>query len=200
MAAFWSHGYRGTSIEDLVGGTGVSRASLYAAYADKRALFIASVERYLDAIVQSHVRRLGETEPAGEAVRQFFLQTVEAPMARLRRGCLLTNSAVEIGSDDKEVAALIRTAFERVETVLCERLTQAKKDGALSKGLDPARYARQLLAVLQGLRVMARVGVGRDTLRDAVHSALAGIPQPRSRADRREVEKAPRRRAAQTRP
>ena len=199
MDAFWSRGYRGTSIEDLVSGTGVSRASLYTAYPDKRGLFIESIKRYLDSIVQNHVRRLKEMEPASEAVRQFFLRTVEAPLAHLRRGCLLTNCAVELGSGDKEVAALIRQAFARVEDVLCERLKQAKKAGALASGVDSRSYARQLITLLQGIRVMARVGVDRDTLRDAVHAALASIKQPRGRPTKGGVKITRRARAAQSR-
>ncbi|MFN7087305.1 MAG: helix-turn-helix domain-containing protein [Burkholderiales bacterium] len=36
MEAFWTRGYDRTSIRELVGKTGVNRASLYGAYPDKR--------------------------------------------------------------------------------------------------------------------------------------------------------------------
>lgn len=172
MHAFWSRGYRGMSIEELVSRTGVSRASLYNAYPDKRGLFIESIKHYLDEIVQDNVRRLHEAEPAGEAVRQFLIKLADAPLARLRRGCLLTNAAVELGIQDKQVAGLIRQAFGRVEDALHQRLIEAKKAGDLAPDVQPLSYARQLMTVLQGIRVMARVGVERDTLKDAVRAAL----------------------------
>lgn len=175
METFWSHGYDGTSVDDLVRRTGVHRASLYSVYPDKRALFIAGIKRYLELVVDDNIRRLKDAEPAGEAVRQFFLQLADAPIERLRRGCLLTNSATELGAEDPEVAALIRTAFRRMERALRERLADARKTGEVAAGTDTGRAARLLIAVLQGIRVMSRVGVDRQTLRDAVTGALLGI-------------------------
>ncbi len=181
MEAFWTRGYDRTSIQDLVGQTGVNRASLYGAYPDKRTLFIAGIRRYLDLVVEDNVRRLHTVEPAGEAVRQFFLKLVEAPVERMRRGCLLTNSAVEIGMEDEEVAALIRGAFDRVEQAICDRLEEAQRANQLAEGVKPRALARHLVAVLQGIRVMARVGVDRDVMRQAVSSALSPIPTGQGR-------------------
>src|SRR5258708_31949900 len=118
MVSFWDQGYTSTIVHDLVGHTGFIRASLYVAYPDKRTLFLAGIRRYLDLMVETNVRRLIEVEPAAEAVRQFFLNLVETPIDRIRRGCLLTNSAVEFGLEDAELAAPIRKAFRRVERVL----------------------------------------------------------------------------------
>ncbi|MBI3918634.1 MAG: TetR/AcrR family transcriptional regulator [Betaproteobacteria bacterium] len=175
MEVFWARGFDGTSIQNLVGKTGVNRGSLYGAYPDKRALFLASIRRYLELVVEDNVRRLLAVEPAGDAVRQFFLQLVEAPPERLRRGCLLTNSAVELGMEDAQVAALIRGAFRRVEQVFCARLVEAKRVGQLTDGVQPEALARLLITVLQGIRVMSRVGADRVAMRDAVKSALSGI-------------------------
>jgi TetR/AcrR family transcriptional repressor of nem operon len=179
MNVFWSRGYRGTSIDELVTETGVSRASLYAAYPDKRSLFIVSIKRYLDDVVDGNLRRLNEIEPPAEAVRQFFLRLVDAPAARLRRGCLLTNSAAELGLKDKQAAALIRDALQRVEDALHKQLIEARRAGALAAEVDPRGYARQLITLFQGIRVMARVGVSRDMLKDAVTAALSPIKTPR---------------------
>lgn len=176
MQEFWTHGYDRTSIQNLVGETGVNRASLYSAYPDKRALFIAGIRRYLDLVVEDNVRRLRAVEPAGDAVRQFFLKLVEAPVERMQRGCLLTNSAVEIGLEDGEVAALIRGAFDRVEQAIYDRLEEAQRANQLAEDVKTRALARHLIAVLQGIRVMARVGVDRDVMRQAVSSALSPIP------------------------
>lgn len=175
MEAFWARGYEGTSIGDLVDRTRVNRASIYGAYPDKRALFVAGIKRYLDLVVEDNIRRLLEVDPPGEAVRQFFLGLVEAPIDRMRRGCLLTNSAVELGLGDPEVAALIRGAFRRVEHAIFERLVHAQQAGQLAEGVEPKALARLLITVLQGIRVMSRVGVDRDAMRDAVKSALCVI-------------------------
>jgi hypothetical protein len=95
-------------------------------------------------------------QPAAEAVRGFFLDLAGAPPRRAGKGCLLTNSAVEFGNGDPEISRLVRCAFTRMERVLAERLTEARQDGQLAAGVEPAAYARQLVVLIQGLRVMAR--------------------------------------------
>ena len=44
--AFWKHGYAATSLDDLVAATGMNRPSLYAAFGDKRDLYLKTLTRY----------------------------------------------------------------------------------------------------------------------------------------------------------
>ena len=48
MAVFWRRGYEGTSVRDLVEHMGINRGSLYDTFGDKRTLFLAAVDRYLE--------------------------------------------------------------------------------------------------------------------------------------------------------
>ena len=45
-AQFWKAGYAGTSLDDLVAATGMNRPSLYAAFGDKRDLYLKTLEYY----------------------------------------------------------------------------------------------------------------------------------------------------------
>ena len=45
---FWKAGYAGTSLDDLVAATGMNRPSLYAAFGDKRDLYLKTLEHYRD--------------------------------------------------------------------------------------------------------------------------------------------------------
>src|SRR5882724_10797919 len=44
---FWKAGYAGTSLDDLSAATGMNRPSLYAAFGDKRDLYLKALEIYL---------------------------------------------------------------------------------------------------------------------------------------------------------
>src|SRR5688572_6532546 len=44
-AVFWNLGYAATSLDDLAAATGLNRPSLYAAFGDKHALYMAAMER-----------------------------------------------------------------------------------------------------------------------------------------------------------
>src|SRR3954467_15482771 len=45
---FWSKGYDGVTIDDLVDGMGVGRPSLYAVFGDKRTLFVRALRAYAE--------------------------------------------------------------------------------------------------------------------------------------------------------
>ena len=45
---FWSKGYDGVTIDDLVAGMGVGRPSLYAVFGDKRTLFLRVLKAYAE--------------------------------------------------------------------------------------------------------------------------------------------------------
>ena len=176
-ALFWERGFAGTSVDDLVRATGVNRSSLYSAYPDKSALYLAALEHYLDTVTRDNLQRLAEGARAAQAIRSFFFHVAEQrpqPNAPAH-GCLVTNAAVEIGAAQAEVADRVRAGFARMESALAARLKEARQQGDLSEDTDPDQFARQLLVLLQGLRVMTRLGVEPRQLRDAVVSALAPL-------------------------
>ena len=45
---FWSKGYDGVTIDDLVAGMGVGRPSLYAVFGDKRTIFLRVLKEYAE--------------------------------------------------------------------------------------------------------------------------------------------------------
>ena len=45
---FWSKGYDGVTIDDLVAGMGVGRPSLYAVFGDKRTIFLRVLRAYAE--------------------------------------------------------------------------------------------------------------------------------------------------------
>src|SRR5215510_8193364 len=47
-AQFWKAGYAGTSLDDLVAATGMNRPSLYAAFGDKRAIYLKTLDYYME--------------------------------------------------------------------------------------------------------------------------------------------------------
>jgi len=102
-AAFVAGGYEGTSIDDLVRATGVHRGSLYKAYASKRGLFLAALQRHV------------HTQLAG--LPTIGVRRSRARLAEVTRGThldLLLVAALERGHDP-QVAALVRRGLGHLE-------------------------------------------------------------------------------------
>ena len=66
---FWKAGYAGTSLDDLVEATGMNRPSLYAAFGDKRDLYLKTLEHY-----REEGRALARHALAGEPTLRVFLK------------------------------------------------------------------------------------------------------------------------------
>jgi len=72
MALFWRKGFEATSIEELVGVSGINRASMYAAFGDKRRLFLAVLDHYLVRVNGERIAILLRGGSATAAIGGFF--------------------------------------------------------------------------------------------------------------------------------
>jgi len=174
LQTFWRKGYEATTLPDLLDATGLARQSLYNAFGDKRALFLASLRRYVDREHGRFEQALAQG-PVKAAIRGVFESVLEAA-SRDCGGCFLVNSAAELVPRDAEVGRLVTAAMKRQEDALSEALLRGVREGELHL---PAKRilktARFLMGTLQGLRVMARTMPQSPVPRDMVEVALRVI-------------------------
>jgi TetR/AcrR family transcriptional repressor of nem operon len=173
MEAFWSCGYEPTSVQDLVEHTGINRGSLYGTFGSKHDLFIEALERYEAQRFARLIKTLEQPGSAREAITQLFTELLEGVVScTQRRGCLLTNSAVELAPHDPVVADRIRSKFGQLEEAFYSALVRAQQDGEVSVEHDPRALARFLTSSLQGLQVTVKTSPGRAILQDVVKVTL----------------------------
>ncbi|MDE2150232.1 MAG: TetR/AcrR family transcriptional regulator [Gammaproteobacteria bacterium] len=175
MQAFWMRGYEATSIQDLVDFTAVNRASLYATFGDKRALFLAALQRY-DAQRQARLAELERRYPPREAVRRLFLGFIEQAITDAApRGCFLTNTAVELAAHDPEIANAVARSQMELEAFFRRMVESARNRGEVAGGTDATQAARGLLASLLGLLVLAHSRPRKALLQSIADEALARL-------------------------
>jgi TetR/AcrR family transcriptional repressor of nem operon len=177
--AFWARGFEATSTRELVRATGLSQPSLYNAFGDKRSLFRAALAYYLDETLSERIARLEASSSPALAITQFMREIVERSACdRQMRGCMLVNSALELTPENDELRALIANEFEGIRSFFERCMARAHVRGDVPQ-LIPAQDASQhLLAILIGLRVLARVTTDHARLSGSVASALSilGLP------------------------
>ena len=107
---FRRRGFFETSLKDLERETGLQAGSLYHAFGNKRNVFLKSLDAYETSVVRWRIETfLKGTDPVKE-LTQFFRSTYRVegiPNA----GCLLTNTAAQIGADDPDVQRKVETGF-----------------------------------------------------------------------------------------
>lgn len=173
MQVFWTKGYQGSSLPDLLAATKLSKGSLYAAFSDKHALFLLALDRYIDLAL----KRLDTELATGGNAMAGVATCIESYLARTdgeagKRGCLVVASAMEIAAQDREVALSIARFFEAMEIRLSRALQRAQDDGSARKDIDPAAAAYVLVCFLEGLRVVRKTSAEPGRPRVAVQTLI----------------------------
>ncbi|MFI9508918.1 TetR/AcrR family transcriptional regulator [Nocardia sp. NPDC052566] len=171
---FWSKGFDDTSVEDVSRATGVGNGSIYAAYGNKRGLFLAAFERYCEQRAR-FVRDVLAATPgsARAAVRALFAAIIDDCASQPdRRGCLMLNSIAQLGPRIPEVATLGATTTAAMETVVAERLrcTAPLDDAALSA------HSANIVVVAQGLIQLSRIGTPSRRLHEVAAVSTGALP------------------------
>ncbi len=169
---FWARGFEQTSLDELCRATGLGRSSLYAAFGDKRALYLRALERYEEGSVARIAAAL-EAGPPREGLRRFLDGLIDAIVAGPgRRGCFIGNCAAEMARLDRRAAERVRASLARVEAAFRAGLDKAGARGELPAQADTTALARFLTAGVQGLRLVGKANPERRALADVASTML----------------------------
>jgi len=176
MQTFWKRGYTATSMQDLVDTMEINRASIYATFGDKRSLFLASLRMFDTSVRLEVLSRLRRGRKPAAAIKALFESFMEQAMdGGFNRGCLITNTALELAAHDPEVAGIVADAQMEIEGFLKDRIQAGQAAGDIPFELDAGTTARGLLASLIGLMVLIRSRPEKALLRSVVSEALGRL-------------------------
>lgn len=161
--AFWEKGFQGASLDDLAAATGMNRPSLYAAFGDKKAMYLEALARIraqvnagLDAILAAGLK-------PREALLRFYLQALPVYLSGERgpRGCLTICTASVEAATDADIRAALARMLDDIDWKLARLFPPAEK----SKGPLAA-------AILHSLAVRARAGHSPRNLKALAEAAV----------------------------
>ncbi len=173
MTVFWERGYEATSVQDLLDAMGINRGSLYNSFGDKQSLFIQAMEHYCTASRATISETLKRSASPLENLRQVIASWGATAIDGPSKGCLVTNTAIELAPHVSEVADTLTYHFSRLERMIRNTLDRAVDSGELDHHTDTRALARFLVSTDQGLMVMGRAGAGRETIDDVVQMAIS---------------------------
>lgn len=176
---FWAKGYRATSTRDLTESTGLTSASMYNAFDDKRALYLGALAQYLDRTLRERIVRLEALPSPGAAIVGFFKEIVDRSLADPEhRGCMLVNTALEATSDDRDLQRIVANHTLMIERFFHGRVVAGQRTVEIPDDQPADDIAKLLLSVVMGLRVLARVRPEPELLTGLVRPALAILNLP----------------------
>lgn len=173
---FWSRGYEGVSMADLVSTLGLASARIYAAFGSKEALFREAVALYDAGEGGFATRALAEEPTARQAIERILREAVETYSRKGRpQGCMVVSAATNCTSENHGLSELLGEYRRRRTTSLLDRLETAVTQGELKPETDVRRLADYYAILLHGLSVQARDGVSRRRLLDTIPVAMQAI-------------------------
>jgi TetR/AcrR family transcriptional repressor of nem operon len=175
MDTFWTKGYGASSVQDLLDAMGINRGSMYDTFGDKHALFSEAFDHYterqsgqLASVLESPGSPLGN-------VRNLLDVVVGLATDGRGRGCMVTNSIVELASCDPMVADALESLFERIGDNIRHTLNRAVEAGEMAPEANTSAQTRFVMTTVHGLTVLGKSGRTRKELNDVIDVAMLAL-------------------------
>src|SRR5437879_96595 len=174
MEVFWTRGYEGSSIQDLVKHMEINRQSIYDTFGDKHSIFLQALDRYREIQSRKVFEVLERPGSMKKNLRRLFGETVaRALSAEGRRGCFVGNSMSELAGRCKATANRTCNSVASAEKIFRRALERGREQGELPRVRDTRAMARFLYCNLQGLLLIAKATCDRKLLSDVVKVTLS---------------------------
>jgi TetR/AcrR family transcriptional regulator, transcriptional repressor for nem operon len=173
---FWEYGYHATPVDVLCEATGVFRGSLYRTFGDKHGLLVAAFDHYAEGAVARLKERLAASLPPREVLREALLHyTKVSPNLAARRGCFITNAAIELLPGDEALRPHIESTLQRIATQFSLAIARGQQAGDFDRSLDAEEAGRYLLCMVQGMRVLGKSDMDEAALVSIVEMTLRAV-------------------------
>lgn len=173
IGVFRERGFHATSIADLKAAMSLASGSIYKAFKDKPAIFLAALARYTAKRNELAAQRFAAAGSGRERLRALLDIYAESSHGEEgRRGCLVVGSTVELATFDADVRASVAAAVQRNEALFAELIAQGQADGSIPARRDPRTTALLMLCIAGGMRVAGKTGRSRKEMTAVVDAAM----------------------------
>ncbi len=170
---FWAKGYEATSLSDLTTSMGINKGSLYNAFGSKKELFTRALLKYDRDNGQKNLKQLAAIEDPVEAIATLFDGLIAQSVSDTdKKGCLLINTALDLPNHEDDIREMVSTALGDFELFFERLITRGQERGTVPEAINATETAKSLLALVVGLRVLARGVFDADGLQAIKNDAL----------------------------
>jgi len=176
MILFNEKGYAACSIRNLLDAMGLNRGSLYAAFGDKRTLYLEALELYEQLSVDGFEAFLATGDSPVQNIHAFFeMAFLGLTKELLRAGCFFVNTIVEMTDIDQELVNVAGSKLGRLEAAFEQALKRSQEIGELSKDKNPVALARFLGSTIKGLRITCKETQDKEVVGSIIKIALKAL-------------------------
>lgn len=182
MGVFWDKGYEASSVRCLLEAMSINRGSLYDTFGDKRSLFTEAIEHYRERVLAPFFGILERGASPLRSIRLFLNSISELTGKVGFRGCLVTNTALEVAPHDEEVSHQVCAIISELKEAFLGALNRAVAVGELPSSANTQALARFLTTIAQGLVVMHKADPQGQSVADTIEVAIQALGHNNSQA------------------
>jgi AcrR family transcriptional regulator len=168
---FYTHGVEGTSLDDVMAVSGVSKSQLYHYFADKDALVLDVIANQTKRVLDAQQPHLGSLDSL-RALKAWRDAIIRLNKAVGGKGCPLGSLANELANESEPARKRLADSFaiwhERIEL----GLTKMHERGEIAASADPHKLAFALLSAVQGGLLLAKTTHSSRPLEIALDMAV----------------------------
>ncbi len=165
MLLFWQYGFEATSISDLTQVMGITAPSLYAAFGDKRQLFMETIERYIDSR-GCRTEEIFATAPTAKIALDLFLHenAIRLTQPASPHGCMIVTAATNCSEESACVQQELAEKRNFVKQAIQARLQRGIDEGDVAANTDTDKLAKFYCTIINGMTIQARDGATTEDL------------------------------------
>lgn len=172
VKVFWEKGYQATSMQDLVIASGLHKGSLYGAFGDKHAMYLAALKHYDRTRIQTEIDMLNGEGSARQKIARLFDNVIESTKRGIfAGGCLLCNASLEMAATDREIKNEVKTTIRLLKVAIMDMLT-----AQIENEEQAASLAAFIVSAYFGSRVLAKGGAPAAMIGDTRDHCLQLLP------------------------
>ncbi len=172
-----TRGYNAFSYRDLADATGITTASIHYHFRTKSDLGQAVVVRYRERLIARLVQ-IDSTVPSCVNRIRHFTDLFVATLERSFQMCLCGMLAAEQRMLPPELNREVVEFFSVTETWLTQTLREGIRRGEIADIGPVPRFARNVLATLEGAMLVARVTGEQSRLTEVISAIKSDIRKP----------------------
>tara|TARA_R110000787_G_scaffold15088_49_gene46639 strand:- start:161 stop:787 length:627 start_codon:yes stop_codon:yes gene_type:complete len=167
MDSCWSGGYSATSLDDLSTATGMNRPSLYAAFGNKRSIYLQAMDKFGMHMAGQLEPVLTADQPLEAALRAFYGRVLNVYFSGDDgpRGCMVMCTATSEAHADPQIRQYLDRTLQRIDAMLTSRFERALADGELPPDADPTMLGKLAATTMHSLALRSRAGQSRASLK-----------------------------------
>lgn len=168
-------GVGGTTLDDVVSATKVSKSQLYRHFEDKQALVRAVIEHVGEQTIARERERLGNVRTLAGLRRWRDALVQHNALQEGRYGCPLGSLASEVSDHDSVARGKLQDLFAAWQKLFEDLLGRFQREGVIPQDVDAAQLATGFVAAVEGGYLLAQTSRAATPMASAIDMAIAHL-------------------------